>query len=324
MRLAKTLIGSVMALSALALAALPATAQNWPTRSVKLILPLGPGSGVDIGARLIADKLSTAWGQPVVVENRPGGDGIVAISAFTSVKDDHVLLMSPTSSFTAHPYLHDKLPYDPRDLAPIARISNTVVAVVVPSSSDIKTVKDLVETARANPGKLNWATITGMFDFVFAGFQKKMGIEIAKVPYRDTVQAVNDLAEGRIQVMMSAIAIVRPRVQGGAIRMIAVTAGERAAIAPDVPTTTEAGYPDIRIEGLTGLFGTRDMPAALRERISNDVKAAAADPTITARLLSTGQVVNPGGPAEVGAAIDAQRAQVAATGQLLGIKPASN
>ena len=185
-------------------------------------------------------------------------------------------------------------------------------------------MKDLVETARANPGKLNWATITGMFDFVFAGFQKKMGIDIAKVPYRDTVQAVNDLAEGRIQVMMSAIAIVRPRVQGGAIRMIAVTAGERASIAPDVPTTTEAGYPDIRIEGLTGLFGTRDMPAALRERISNDVKAAAADPTITARLLSTGQVVNPGGPAEFGAAIDAQRAQVAATGQLLGIKPASN
>ncbi len=324
MRLANALIGSAMALSALGLSALPATAQNWPTRTVKLILPLGPGSGVDIGARLIADKLSTKWGQPVVVENRPGGDGIVAISAFTSAKDDHVLLMSPTSAFTAHPYLHDKLPYDPRDLAPIARVSNTVVAVVVPSSSDIKTVKDLVETARANPGKLNWATITGMFDFVFAGFQKKMGIEIAKVPYRDTVQAVNDLAEGRIQVMMSAIAIVRPRVQGGAIRMIAVTAGERAAIAPDVPTTTEAGYPDIRIEGLTGLFGTRDMPAALRERISNDVKAAAADPTITARLLSTGQVVNPGGPAEFGAAIDAQRAQVAATGQLLGIKPASN
>ena len=132
--------------------------------------------------------------------------------------------MSPTSSFTAHPYLHEKLPYDARDLAPIARISNTLVAVAVPASSDIKTVKELVETARANPGKLNWATITGMFDFVFAGFQKKMGIDIAKVPYRDTVQAVNDLAEGRIQVMMSAIAIVRPRVQAGAIRMIAVTA----------------------------------------------------------------------------------------------------
>jgi tripartite-type tricarboxylate transporter receptor subunit TctC len=324
MRIARILIGSIFALCALALSALPSVAQDWPTRTVKLILPLGPGSGVDIGARLIADKLSAKWGQPVVVENRPGGDGIVAISAFTGAKDDHVLLMSPTSSFTAHPYLHEKLPYDARDLAPIARISNTIVAVVVPASSDIKTVKDLVDTARANPGKLNWATITGMFDFVFSGFQKKMGIEIAKVPYRDTVQAVTDLGEGRIQVMMSAIAIVRPRVQAGAIRMIAVTAGERASTFPDVPTTTEAGFPDIRIEGLTGLFGPREMPAALRERISNDVKAAAADPAIASRLLATGQVVNPGGPAEFGAAIDAQRAQVRATGELLGIKPASN
>jgi tripartite-type tricarboxylate transporter receptor subunit TctC len=138
------------------------------------------------------------------------------------------------------------------------------------------------------------------------------------------VQAVNDLAEGRIQVMMSAIAIVRPRVQAGAIRMIAVTASERASVAADVPTTTEAGFPDIRIDGLTGVFGPRDMPAEVRERIAADVKAAAADPTISARLLSTGQVVNPGGPAEFGAAIDAQRAQVAATGVLLGIKPATN
>jgi tripartite-type tricarboxylate transporter receptor subunit TctC len=324
MRLPINFLRAFIAVAALAASVLPSGAQNWPTRAVKLILPLGPGSGVDIGARMIADKLSAKWGQPVVVENRAGGDGIVAISAFTGAKDDHVLLMSPTSSFTAHPYLHDKLPYDSRDLAPIARVSNTLVGVVVPSSSDIKTVKELVETARANPGKLNWATITGMFDFVFAGFQKKMGIDIAKVPYRDTVQAVNDLAEGRIQVMMSAIAIVRPRVQAGAIRMIAVTAGERASIAPDVPTTTEAGYPDIRIEGLTGVFGPRDMPAEVRERISSDINAAAADPTITARLLSTGQVVNPGGPAEFSAAIEAQRAQVAATGVLLGIKPASN
>ena len=203
MRVATKLLRSLIAACALAATAVPAGAQSWPTRTVRLILPLGPGSGVDIGARLIADKLSTKWGQPVVVENRPGGDGIVAITAFTGAKDDHVLLMAPTSSFTAHPYLHDKLPYDPRDLAPIARISNTIVAVVVPASSDIKSVKDLVEAARTNPGKLNWATIT-------------------------------------------------------------------------------------------------------------------------ARLLSTGQVVNPGGPSEFGAAIDAQRAQVASTGTLLDIKPASN
>src|SRR3954465_11738913 len=113
MRIARPLLGSIVAVVALALSALPSAAQNWPTRAVKLILPLGPGSGVDIGARLIAEKLAAKWGHPGVVEKRPGGDGIAALRAFTGAKDDHVLLMSPTSSFTAHPYLHDKLPYDP-------------------------------------------------------------------------------------------------------------------------------------------------------------------------------------------------------------------
>ena len=112
-----------LAAGALSAAAQPASPQSWPQRPVKFILPLGPGSGADIGARLIAEKLAAKWGQPVVVENRPGGDGFVAINAFVSARDDHMLLFGPASSFTAHPYLHDKLPYDPRDLAPVARVS---------------------------------------------------------------------------------------------------------------------------------------------------------------------------------------------------------
>src|SRR6516225_5164073 len=103
--------------------------QTWPARPVKFILTLGPGSGADIGARLFADRLGQRWGQPVVVENRPGGDGIVAINAFVGARDDHQLLFSPTSSFTAHVFLHDHLPYRPDDLLPIARISNTIIAI---------------------------------------------------------------------------------------------------------------------------------------------------------------------------------------------------
>src|SRR5688572_24496363 len=126
-----------------------AAAQSWPSRPVKLILPLGPGSGADIGARLFADRLSARWGKPVVVENRPGGDGIVAITAFLSSRDDHTLLFAPTSAFTAHPYLHDKLPYDPRDLLPIARVSNTIVAVAVNEAMKVASFGDLVALARA-------------------------------------------------------------------------------------------------------------------------------------------------------------------------------
>src|SRR3954453_20440525 len=163
------------------------TSSQWPTRNVRFIVPLGPGSGVDITARVIADKLSAKWGKAVVVENRPGGDAIVAISAFTQANDDHVLLMAPTSTFTAHPYLHEKLPYDVKELVPIARVSNTVVAVGVPSSLGVNSIDDLISRAKAEPGKLNMASATGANDFVATGFLKQSGAELARVPYRDTV-----------------------------------------------------------------------------------------------------------------------------------------
>ena len=157
---------------------------------------------------------------------------------------------------------------------------------------------------------------------MFDGFQKKAGLQIAKVPYRNTVQAATDLAEGRIQLMMSAYAILRPHVQSGKLRLLAITAAQRASMLPDVPTTAEAGFPDITIDGLVGIFGLRDMPAAVRERIAADVIAVLKDPAIAERLTATGQVVNPGGPAEFTAAIAKQQAQAAEAGKVLGIKPA--
>ncbi len=188
-------------------------ADTWPIRPVRFIVTLGPGSGVDIGARLIADKLSARWGQPVVVENRPGGDGILAITSFLSAHDDHILLVSPVSSFTAHPYFHDKLPYEQRDLIPIARISKTVVAVSVPTSLNVNSLKELEALARAKPGQLNWTTATGFTDFVFAGYLHTVGLNMAKVPYKNPAGAVTDLASGVIQVYMPAYAIVRPQVE---------------------------------------------------------------------------------------------------------------
>src|SRR5438876_8596771 len=129
LRITNVLIRSAIVLSSLALSALPSAAQSWPTRSVRVILPLGPGAGADIGARLIAEKLAAKWGQAVVVENRPGGDGFVAITAFLSARDDHMLFFAPAASFTAHPYLHDKLLYDPRYLAAVGCVYATLVSL---------------------------------------------------------------------------------------------------------------------------------------------------------------------------------------------------
>jgi tripartite-type tricarboxylate transporter receptor subunit TctC len=293
----------------------------WPQHTVRIILPLGPGAGSDIGARLFADRLTARWGQPVVIENRPGGDGFVAITAFLGAHDDHTLLFAPTSTFTAHPILHRKLPYDPHDLVPIARITNTLISISVPASLNVSSLDQLVALARREPGKLNRASITGALDLVLSGFLKGIDLEVAKVPYRDPVQAVTDLAEGRIQIYTSAFAIVQSQQQAGTIKALAMTNQTRAPTAPEIPTATQAGYPELAFDGLVGLFGPPNMAPELRERIAADMRAVAADPAIEPRLIQTGQILNPGGPAEFAAAIEDQTGKLAAIAKALDIKP---
>jgi tripartite-type tricarboxylate transporter receptor subunit TctC len=314
-------VGTVVLLAACALTGIsaPAQSQGWPVRAVKFILTLGPGSGADLGARLLAEKLSAKWGQPVVVENRPGGDGFVAINAFTSAHDNHTLLFGPASSFTAHPYLHAKLPYDPRDLAPVARISSTLVSIGAPPSLGLGSLKEIFAKARAEPGKLNWASTTGATDLIIRAFFKTSGLDITRIPYRDGVQAQSDVAEGRLHLYWAAYAIMRAQANAGRIKIVAITATEPAAILPGVPTVAQAGFPELTFDGLVGMFGTRDMPFALRERIAADVRAALADPVIVQRLTATGQVVSPGSAAEFAASIKKQSAGLAGFAKVLGI-----
>ena len=307
-------------LAMLVLAAKPSTAQTWPQRTVKFIVTLGPGSGVDIGTRLLADRLSRRWGQPVVVENRPGGDGLVAIGAFVGANDDHVLLAAPSGSFTAHPFMYKSLPYKPADLAPVARVSNTIVVVAAPASLEAKSLAELVAMVRAQPGQLNWAGTTASNEFLFAAFLKNAGLSMSKVPYRNLVEAANDLATGRIQVNVTAYAIVRPQLQAGKVKLLAVTNTARAAVVPDVPTVTEAGYPELALDGLVGFFGPPTMPGPIREGIAADVRQA-MDQAVEERLSLTGQIPNFGRPADFAAEIEQQRARLAAAAKDLGIVP---
>jgi len=310
-----------LALTAVSAVTLMAAAETkWPTRPVRFVLTLGAGSGSDIGARLLADRLTQRWGQPVIVENRPGGDAIVAINAFVGAHDDHVLLFAPSSSFTAHPFLHDNLPYQPSDLVPITRVSNTIITISVPASLNVGSLKELAAMARAEPGKLNWAGVTGALDFVFAGWLKQEGLNVNKVPYKNPVDAANDLAEGRVQVYEAALAIVRPQLESGKIKLLAVTNSVRAPTQPNLPTVAEAGYPALTIDGLVGLFGPTGMPLELRQRITADIRAV-VDPTIEDRLTITGQITNIGGPEEFGKSIDEQRAKIADFAKQLGINP---
>ena len=301
-----------------------ASAQTYPQRAVKFILPFGPAAGVDITARLLGEKLAVRWGKPVVVENRPGGDGLVAITAFTSANDDHTLLFVPASTFTAHPYAHEKLPYDAeRDLLPITSVTTIVIALSAPASLNVKTLGEFIALARAKPDTLNVAAAAGNSDLILSSFIKTQGLPVARVPYRDIQQAPSDLAEARIHLLMSSYATMLPLVQAGKLKVLAVTSRKRVEIAADIPTVAEAGYPYLGLDSLIGLYGPRGMSMALRESIAADIRSIVeADPTIATRLGVSGQVVDLRGPDEFAAGIKNIREQLAAIAQTLGMKAA--
>jgi tripartite-type tricarboxylate transporter receptor subunit TctC len=319
---------AVLGLAALLVPVVSASAQTqastsaWPSRTVRFIIPLGPGSGVDITARLVADKLSAKWGQPVVVENRPGGDAIVAINAVIGAADDHILLFAPASTFTAHPLLHEKLPYKADDMVPIARVTNTIIALGVPAELGVSSVKELAAKIKAEPGKLNYASVTGANDLLFAAFLKTENLDMAKVPYKDPVTAINDLAENRIQAFVGAYAIMRPRVLAGKVKVIALTNSQPADSLKEIPTAAQAGFKSLQLDGLVGLLGPKGMPLPIRQKIAADIKGVITDAEINTKLAATGQVVNPGSPEEFDAALKDQTEKVGDIGKVLGIKAA--
>jgi tripartite-type tricarboxylate transporter receptor subunit TctC len=296
-------------------------AQTWPQRTVKLILPFGAGTATDVAARLLGDRLATRWGKPVVVENRPGGDGLVAISAFVTAADDHVLLYASSASFIAHPYLHEKLPYNlERDLQPIARISHTVLAASVPAATEFKTVRDFVEGARKAPDKYNVAGAAGLPEFAVEAFVKAQNLKVAKVPYRDVVQAARDLGENRIQFLLSSYTVVRSLVEAGKVRLVAVGGRQRSKVAPDVPAMAETGFPELVIETTAGFYGPAGMPLELRKRIGMDIIAVANEPSVSERIAATGQDMVPAGPDELLQTIKQQAAAAEAIAKILGLK----
>jgi len=296
-------------------------AQSWPQRPVRWIIPFGPGAGADIGARLIQERLQKKWGQPVVIDNRPGGDSIIAIQAVLSANDDHTFLWGPSGNFTVHPFQYKKLSYDPNDLIPVARYSSTILGVGVPASMKIKTVAEFVKLARAAQGKFNSAAVPGITELAIDYFMHNAKITTQKVPYKDIVQAANDLAEDRLQIYSASYAILRPQREANRITVLAQLGRERAPSLPDIPTGIESGFPELEMDGNVGLFASKGVPAALIERIAADVVAVSKDKTIEDRLNATAQQPTFGGAKEFADSIARQRATIAKIAKALNIQP---
>jgi tripartite-type tricarboxylate transporter receptor subunit TctC len=297
-------------------------AQQWPAHTVRFVLPFGPGSGADTAARLITDKLQQKWGQSIIIDGRPGGDGLLSLQTVLSAKDDHTLFFGPSSIFVVQRYLHDNLSFDPEtDLAPIAGVAKVQIAIAVPTSLGISTLAEFVALARAKPNETSYSVAPGFSEFVFDGFVKENGLAIAKVPYRDITKSPMDLAENRIQLSMQSYAAMRMYAQTGKIKFIAINDRERSPIAPEIPSVVESGFPSLLASPVLGLLGPRDMPGDLRKRIAADLVAALDDKTVRDRLALTGQ---PAAALELdaySAALKEQYAQVAHIASVLGIAP---
>jgi len=319
-RVARFTLALVMALAA----STPLlAAEPWPQRPVRLIVPVGAGSGTDIAARLFAEKMAERWKQPAFIENRPGADGLIGTAAFAGMRDDHTLLYWNSSAFTLYPLLQQKLSYDPqRDIVPISIATENSFVIAASNRSRLHSLDELFVAARSQPGQLNYNAGAGELPYLFAGFLKTAGIEMTQVPYRDFILSAQDLAEGSLDIYAAVLTTVLPLAEAGKIKLLAVTSRQRAPIAPNVPTAIEQGFPDGEFDGLTGFFGPSGMPADRRHRVAADVRAVAADPVLTDRLRALGQTVHTSTPAEFTAAIDERYAKMAAIVTLIGNKPA--
>jgi len=297
---------------ALSIGVAPGHAQSWPTQLVKIITQFPPGSGGDITARPFAEKLAKRWGKPVIVENRPGADGILAVTAVLNSSDGHTLIYTNGGPLTSNLLSHaGSLPYNPDDLRPIAAAAEVYVAIGVPASLATDSLSEFVVQARLKQGQFNWSGTPGSLDYLVPGFFKRAGIDLPRVPYREVSLAMQDLSHNRLQFYVSALATQLPMAQTGKIKIVAVTSGQRSPSLPDVPTATEAGFADLTYEAFLGFFAPRSMPAALRDRISADLQAVSADEDLATRFEPIGMRVHVTSPAELERLLADERATLA-------------
>jgi tripartite-type tricarboxylate transporter receptor subunit TctC len=321
MRMTAMTLALVTANLAIGATELRAEVGRWPQGPVRVITPYGAGTANDITARHFADRLSKRWGKAVTIENRPGADTVAGVGSFVAAHDNHTLLFAGSASLTVVPLMKDKLPYDPnRDFVPISTACNTTIVIAASASSNIRSLADLVTRARAEPGKLLWASGPSLPRFLFEAFLKTQALDMLHVPYKETTPQITDLGEGRIHVLVTGLLPTIPLQEGGKARFLAVTNSEHALGFPDIPTVKEAGQPIMTVDGLSGFFGWRDMPAELRDQIADDLRTVAVDPELKSRLESLGQTLRVGTPAEFAAAIEVQRQWAIDVGKYVNFK----
>ncbi len=268
----------------------PLQAQDYPTRPIRLIVGYSAGGGNDLIARVVAGRMSEGLGQPVVIENRPGAQSIIAAELVAKAPaDGYTLLVGPSGPMTINPATYAKLPYSPlRDFVPISMIGQFPLMLCVAASSPFKTVKELIDYARANPGKVNYASSAAPFQMASELFNQRTGTAFAHIPYKGSGDSVNAVIAGQVTITISDPPPISGPIRGGTIRALAVTAAQRHASYPAVPTMAEAGVPDVVVGIWTGLAAPAATPMAIVRRLQQEVARTVQLPDVKEKLAGLG------------------------------------
>ncbi len=285
-----------------AVLAAPVQAQAYPARTVRMIVPFPPGQATDIVARMMAERLSTAWGQPVIVDNRGGGGGVPGmIAGRDAPADGYTITLGTSGTIGVNPGLYAKLPYDPmKDFAMVNGMMTVPLMWVAHPSFPFATVKELVDGAKKAPGTINWAFpgtgtaqhLTGEF------FKSRAGVDLVGVPYKGSGPAMTDLLGGQVTLMMDSLASALPQIRAGKLKAIAMTSAARVPQLPDVPTVAESGYAGFEGVGWGAFVMPIATPRDIVEKISTDVRRILQDPAMQARIAERGAVADPRNSAE--------------------------
>jgi tripartite-type tricarboxylate transporter receptor subunit TctC len=282
-----------------------ASAQSWPTRPIRLVVPFGAGGGTDNLARIIEPVVSKALGQPLVIENRPGGGSVIGMDAVAKAAPDGYTLVMTDTSIAVNPSLK-ALPYDTlKDFEPVSLLAAAPVILVAHPKVPAKTLQEFVKLAKAQPGKLNYASGGNGASTHLGGELLKLvaAIDVIHVPYKGTGPAMNDLIGGHVDVMFSGISSARPFIDDRKLNALAVTGEQRNAAVPDVPTFAEAGLGGVTASTYWGVLAPKGTPKEIVERVSAEFAKAMREPQIVERIAQLGYLPVAGGPADYAANI---------------------
>jgi tripartite-type tricarboxylate transporter receptor subunit TctC len=265
-----------------------AAESSWPSRPVRIIVPFPPGQGADIIARLLAQRFSTVFGQPFIVENRPGAGSMIGTTmAARAPADGYTLLMGGTSALVINPALYEKLDYDTlRDFAPISNVAALPMLIMVSNSLPINSISELIKYAKAHPGKLTYgsAGIGSAHHLIVAKLARMADVQLTHVPYKGSAAPMTDLMSGRIDILADTLPAAVPSVKAGKVKALAVSSLERSRYIPDLPTLDESGIPGFDAVAWSGLLAPRKTPPEILERLSAATKEGLAMPDVQERF----------------------------------------